>query len=108
MLSIALATALSTIITCSFAISSDLVIQVSKETGVSKKVAESVIKSAVKAITKDLANGQKVVISNLGTFTTAQREARKGRNLQTGETINIPVKKTVKFIPTKQLNQALQ
>jgi|MDSY01.1.fsa_nt_gb DNA-binding protein HU-beta len=107
-LSVALTTSLALISTCSFAISDDLIIQISEDTGVSKKVAESIVKSAVKEITKSVANGEKVVISNLGVFSLAQRGARKGRNPQTGETINIPAKKTVKFVPAKQLNQAIQ
>jgi DNA-binding protein HU-beta len=32
-----------------------------------------------------------------GTFSVAQREARKGRNPQTGAEIDIPAKKVVKF-----------
>jgi DNA-binding protein HU-beta len=76
--------------------------------GYQKKVVESIVKSAVNNITKSVANGEKVVISNLGVFSLTQRAARKGRNPQTGETIDIPAKKTVKFVPAKQLRQAIQ
>lgn len=56
------------------------------------KVAE-VIAAAVKS-------GEEVTLGNLGKFVVAERAARKGRNPQTGEVIDIPACKAVKFKPS--------
>lgn len=40
---------------------------------------------------------EKVALLGFGTFSVSERAAREGRNPQTGETMNIPAKKVVKF-----------
>ena len=49
------------------------------------------------AITDAMAAGDKVTLIGFGTFSVSERAAREGRNPQTGETMNIPAKKVVKF-----------
>jgi DNA-binding protein HU-beta len=44
-----------------------------------------------------MAAGDKVTLLGFGTFSVSERAAREGRNPQTGETMNIPAKKVVKF-----------
>lgn len=58
-------------------------------------------------IANDLCNGEKVAIHGFGTFETKQRAARTGRNPRTGEAINVPAKRTPKFVPAKALKDAL-
>ncbi len=50
-----------------------------------------------------LKEGGSVNITGFGSFKVVERQARKGRNPQTGKEINIPAKKTVKFTPHKGL-----
>jgi len=44
-----------------------------------------------------LKKGERVALVGFGSFSVAKREARKGRNPQTGKEITIPAKKVVKF-----------
>ena len=43
-----------------------------------------------------------------GTFKTAKRKARKGRNPQTGKEINIPARNVPKFVPGKALKDSVK
>jgi DNA-binding protein HU-beta len=43
----------------------------------------------------------------LGVLRVAERKARMGRNPKTGETIQIPAKKAIKFRASKDLKQAV-
>ena len=72
--------------------------------GVSKKDAERVINAAIDAITKSLAQGEKVQLSGFGIFETKHREARVGRNPVTREAIEIPATR----VPGFKASQALK
>jgi len=54
-------------------------------------------------ITDTLARGEKVIFVGFGTFQGIERKARKGRNPQTGETVQIPAKEVAKFRPGNSL-----
>lgn len=47
--------------------------------------------------------GGKITIVGFGTFSVVRRDARTGRNPQTGQAIQIPAKNTVKFKAGKPL-----
>jgi len=75
----------------------ELVEKVAKECELSKAVAEQVLASVLEAITDAMAAGDKVTLLGFGTFSVSERAAREGRNPQSGEPMNIPAKKVVKF-----------
>ena len=75
----------------------ELVEKVAKECELSKAAAEQVLASVLGAITDAITAGEKVTLLGFGTFSVSERAAREGRNPQTGETMNIPAKKVVKF-----------
>jgi len=75
----------------------ELVDKVAKECELGKAAAEQVLASVLGAITDAIAAGEKVALLGFGTFSVSERAAREGRNPQTGETMNIPAKKVVKF-----------
>ena len=75
----------------------ELVEKVAKECELGKAAAEHVLASVFGAITDAMAAGEKVTLLGFGTFSVSERAAREGRNPQTGETMNIPAKKVVKF-----------
>jgi nucleoid DNA-binding protein len=57
-------------------------------------------------ITKTLEKGGSVTLVGFGTFKVAERKARKGRNPQTGEEINIAASKVPIFVSGKALKEA--
>ena len=50
-----------------------------------------------------LSRGEKVVISNFGTFRVKARGPRQGRNPKTGETVTVPPRKGIRFKASKNL-----
>ena len=77
----------------------ELVAAMAKETNLSKKDVEDVLKSFVDVVSKELKNGGK----GFGTFEVSERAAREGRNPQTGETMKIEASKSPKFKAGKAL-----
>ena len=85
----------------------ELIAEVAKKCGMSKKDAEKAVNAALAAITEELKNGGKVSLVGFGTFEVRERPERQGRNPRTGETLTIPACKMVKFRPGKMLKDAL-
>ena len=86
---------------------SELVDKIADATGITKSDANDAVDTLVDCITKTLKNGDKVSLPGLGTFSTSERSARKGRNPQTGAEINIPASTAAKFSSAKALKDAL-
>jgi len=61
------------------------------------------LESFVKNVTNALTSDGKFGLVGFGTFSVVQRNARTGRNPQTGETITIKARKAVKFKAGKEL-----
>ena len=72
-----------------------------------QKMAKEAVDCVLDAITESLANKETVQIAGFGSFKVSERQARSGRNPQTGETINIPARNTPKFVPGKGLKDAV-
>jgi len=60
------------------------------------------------SILKALEDGNSVSLVGFGTFKVSDRKARKGRNPQTGEEIDIPASKVPKFVAGKALKEAVK
>jgi DNA-binding protein HU-beta len=75
----------------------DLVNSISEKTGLSKSKTNEVIDAFVSSVTESLKRGEKVTLVNFGTFNTSERDARRGRNPKTGESIEIPSKRVARF-----------
>jgi DNA-binding protein HU-beta len=86
----------------------ELIDKVAKESDLSKAAAEQVVNSVFSAITEAMKSGDKVTLVGFGTFSTSERAAREGRNPQSGDTINIPAKKVVKFKAGSKLVDSVQ
>ena len=86
---------------------SELVAAMSEESGLNKTTAELALGAFTTAVTKALKNGDKVQLVGFGTFEVRERGARKGRNVRTGEAIDIPASKSLAFKPGKALKDAL-
>jgi len=85
----------------------DLINEVSKVLK-TKKDAQAAVDSVLSNITKALEKGGPVSLIGFGTFKVAERKARKGRNPQTGEEINIAASKVPKFVAAKALKDAVK
>jgi DNA-binding protein HU-beta len=85
----------------------DLINEVAKVVG-TKKEAQAAVDCVFSSITKELKKGDTVTLVGFGTFKVTKRKARKGRNPQTGEEINIKASKAPKFTPGKSLKEAVK
>ena len=86
----------------------DLVNLVSEKTGISKEAAGKVQKAVIEAISSTLEKGDSVSLIGFGSFKVIERAAREGRNPSTGEKMQIPASKAVKFTPSKVLKEQVQ
>ena len=86
----------------------DLVNLVSEKTGISKEAAGKAQKAVIEAISSALEKGDSVSLIGFGSFKVIERAAREGRNPSTGEKMQIPASKGVKFTPSKVLKQRVQ
>jgi DNA-binding protein HU-beta len=73
-----------------------------------KKQAQEVVDGIFSAITNALKRDEPVQIAGFGSFKTAKRDARTGRNPQTGATIQIAARTVPKFVPGKALKEAVK
>lgn len=80
---------------------------VAAASGLKKKEAEAAVNATFAAITDALKAGDKVQLVGFGTFEVKAREARTGRNPQTGETITIAASKHPAFSAGKALKDAI-
>ena len=86
---------------------SELVAKVAENAGLTKKDAEKAINAVFSSIEKALVDGDKVQMIGFGTFEVKERAARKGRNPQTGNEIDIPASKNPVFKAGKALKDAV-
>ena len=86
----------------------ELVAAMAKETNLSKKDVEDVLKSFVDVVSKELKNGGKIQLVGFGTFEVTERAAREGRNPATGESISIPESKAPRFKAGKAFKDAVK
>jgi DNA-binding protein HU-beta len=75
----------------------EIVQAVADAAGIEKAAANRALDAVVDVITSSVASGQKIQIPGLGTFEPRERNAREGRNPQTGETIQIAATTTPGF-----------
>ena len=85
----------------------DLIAAVAQSAGLTKKDTEKVLNAALESIAAALAQGDKVQISGFGSFEVKEREARVGRNPQTGEAMEIAASRIPAFKAGKALKDAV-
>jgi DNA-binding protein HU-beta len=66
------------------------------------------IDTLLDTITKGLKKDGEVKLVGFGVFKVQKRKARTGRNPKTGEAVKIPARKVVKFVPGKELKEAVK
>lgn len=83
----------------------ELISAIAQNAEISKKDAENALAAALDAITKSLAEGDKVQLVGFGTFEVRERAARTGINPATKETIEIAASKVPAFKAGKALKE---
>ena len=85
----------------------ELVAAMAEQAGLTKKDAEAALKAFTDVVAAELKKDGKVQLVGFGTFEVAKREAREGRNPQTGETMKIAASKAPKFKAGKALKDMI-
>lgn len=84
-----------------------LINEVAKGAGLTKKDAAKAVDAIFAAITDNMARHEKVQLIGFGNFEVRHRAARKGRNPQTGEEMEIPATDVPAFKPGKALKNVV-
>ena len=86
----------------------DLINKIAEDAGISKTAAAKAISAMTEGITEALKEKDgKIALIGFGTFSKVHREARTGRNPQTGKAIKIAARNVVKFTPGKKLKESI-
>ena len=72
------------------------------------RFVQNLLKTYISSITKAMEKGETVSLIGFGSFKVVDRKARKGRNPQTGEEIDIAASKVPKFAAGKALKEAVK
>jgi len=86
----------------------ELIGKVAELTGLTKKDSTQAVDAVFSVIQEELAKGEKVQLIGFGNFEVRERAARKGRNPQTGEEIEIAASKVPAFKAGKALKDAVK
>lgn len=86
----------------------ELINRVAEVSDLTKKDATSAVDAVFDVISQALANNEPVKVNNFGNFEVRERAARKGRNPQTGEEVDIPAGRKPAFKPGKLLKEQIK
>ncbi len=84
-----------------------LIDAVAEKTELSKSDSKKAIEAVLASIQDALVKGDSVQLVGFGTFKVNHRNARKGRNPQTGKDIDIPASTVPAFVAGKALKTAV-
>jgi len=85
----------------------ELVEAVAAKANLTKADALRAIDATVEVLTDALAKGDRIPLAGFGTFTVSRREARTGRNPQTGAEVKIAARNAVVFKSATALKEAV-
>jgi len=86
----------------------ELLKEVAKKANVSQKLAGDVVNTILETVEKQVSKGKKVTLIGFGTFESRKRNARTGRNPQTGKEIKIPAKTVPAFTAGKKFKEMVK
>lgn len=84
-----------------------LIDSIADKSGLSKAEAGRALEAFTDSVTAALRSGDRISLVGFGSFSVQTREARTGRNPQSGETIEIAAKNVVKFKPGAGLSKSV-
>ncbi len=85
----------------------ELVRELAEHFDMPRKQVVDMVERILVRMTEVLKSGDKVQLTPFGQFKIRDRAARIARNPQTGEPVNVPAKRVLKFIPGKPLKEAV-
>ena len=85
----------------------DVVENIYEKVGFSKKEVAKIVESIFDIIKDHLQKEDKIKISGFGNFVVRKKRARRGRNPQTGDDIEIRQRRILTFKPSQVLKAAL-
>ncbi len=85
----------------------ELVDSIAEKSGLSKKDSEKALSALIESVEDALVSNDKVQLVGFGSFEVKKRAARKGRNPQTMEEIDIPESNVPTFKAGKDLKEML-
>ena len=85
----------------------EVIAEVSKQTGLSAASCRKVVSVLFKVVVERLVAGRHTGFLNFGVFRVYAGEPRPGRNPKTGERVDIPARRRVRFRPSRTLNDAI-
>ena len=77
---------------------------VALDTNMTKVEARKVVDAMIRAPVQTLRDGDRLVLSGLGSFSVQHKSERIGRNPRTGAAVKIPPRKVIKFRPSVELD----
>jgi len=83
--------------------SSDIAVELAEETGISKVISKAYTQKLFDIILKHLEDGEEVNIKNFGKFKFEITAPRVGRNVHTGQPVQIKAKHKIKFTMSRTL-----
>lgn len=87
----------------------DLVVKISKETGMIQSDVAEIVQKTLDSIAEDLIAGNTIELRNFGVFEIKVRKSRKGRNPnKPANEVTIPERTVVKFRAGKELKEAVE
>ncbi len=81
----------------------DIVNAVVASTNVTRNKAEQAVETIFDSLKNALGQGRRIELRRFGVFNVKPRKTGIGRNPRTGEEVNIPPGKAVRFKPGKEL-----
>jgi DNA-binding protein HU-beta len=87
---------------------SELIDAMADQAGLTKADAKKALDGFINATSDALKKGDRVALVGFGSFSVSERNARTGRNPQTGKEITIPAKKVVKFKAGSELSDMVK
>lgn len=85
----------------------ELTNRLADETGLSRTDALRAVEGLMTVMSDTFAAGHNIYLRGFGTFKVRTTKPRKARNISRGETVIVPARKSVKFIPCEDLKKRL-
>ncbi len=85
----------------------DIVEAIYEKIGFSRKESAEIVDLVFDLMKETLEHGDKIKISGFGNFVVREKRARKGRNPQTGQELEISARRVLTFKPSQVLRKTL-